>query len=82
MPSKKQMRALARLVDPLGLCTFLGKKLQYSKANCDDTFRYTRECLAQYAPDSDPEQVIALLQEMGAHCDCEVGFNICPDTGA
>jgi hypothetical protein len=77
-----QMRALSKLLDPVGLCVYLGRALDYGRKPCAHTFQHTRTFLAEYAPDSNADTVIGLLRAMGADCDCEVGYNVCPQTGA
>jgi hypothetical protein len=72
-----ELAQLNQLCDTLAMCRYLGKKLGYSTAGCDNTFRYTRAYLATYSPDVNAEEVLALLQRLGAHCDCEVGLNVC-----
>lgn len=71
----KNLKPLRRLLEIEALCYYVGEKLQYNADNCDNTFRYVREYCQQY--DADAGQVIAELERLGAHCDCETGFNIC-----
>ncbi len=80
MPNR--LKRLARMLDPLALCYGLGQASDYGRRPCDHTFTRTRALLADYAPDVDPAAYIAELAALGAHCDCEVGLNICPETGA
>jgi hypothetical protein len=75
------LRQLRQLADPAALCYDLAQILIHQGQPCDHTFRYTRAFFAHYAPDVDVEQYIGVLKEAGANCDCEVGNNICPETG-
>jgi hypothetical protein len=77
MKSPPALRHLRVLYDPVALCYGLKRILLDQGQSCDHTFRHTRAIFAQYAPDVDVDAYIALLQEMGAQCDCEVGNNIC-----
>ena len=54
------------------LFDFLDEKL--SEADCDDTFRFTREYIQRNTTDED--HVIRWLEENGGHCDCEVLDNV------
>ena len=74
-----ELAALRRIVDPLGLCRYVGKQINYSTDNCDHTFKHTRVFLAPYARRAgvELETVLDLLRGMGATCDCELGLNIC-----
>ena len=79
---RKLLARLRKLCDPLALCYHIGEALDYGRKPCAHDFRHTREFFRDYAPTADVEAIIALLVEMGVHCDCEIGFNICPETGA
>jgi hypothetical protein len=74
-----ELDRLRRIVDPLGLCRYVGKRLNYSTENCDHTFKHTSVFLAPYARRAglELETVLDLLRAMGATCDCELGLNIC-----
>ncbi len=74
-------RQLRRLYDPLALCVGL-RKLGYTVEGCDHTFRGVQAVLQRAAPDVDAAAYVAALEAGGAHCDCEVMLNLCPDTGA
>lgn len=69
---------LYNLLDPLALSTYLDKALAGLPANCDQSYRFTRAFLSIYAPDSDEEEVLRLLRELGGGCDCEVLLNVAP----
>jgi hypothetical protein len=79
MPNR--LKRLARLYDPLALCYGL-RKLGYTVAGCEHTFQGVRAVLQRAAPDVDAAAYVAALEDLGAHCDCEVMLNICPETGA
>lgn len=66
---------LRKLYDPLALCYGLTKQL--ARQPCVHDFTQTRALLAHYAPQVDADALIALVQEMGAHCDCEILNNVC-----
>jgi hypothetical protein len=74
-----ELQALARIVDPLALCARVGRRLGYNPDNCDNTSRHARAFLAPYAAHAgaDVEDVLELLRRLGAHCECEIGLNIC-----
>lgn len=72
---------LRALYDPSALCYHLAEILIHQGQECDHTFRQTRAFFARYAPDVDVKAYIALLQETGAHCDCEIGYNLCAELG-
>lgn len=50
-----------------------------SKSQCDHTFGDTRRFADQHQLDS--RQLIPWLQEHGAHCDCEVVYNVYDEFG-
>lgn len=77
-----QVTRLNQLCDTLALCRYLGKKLNYGTEGCDNTFRYTLTFLSTYSPDVDAGEVLALLESLGAHCDCEIGLNVCAEMNA
>lgn len=77
----RTLRRLGKVYDPLALCVGF-RKLGFKPETCDHTFKGVRAVLARAAPDVDADAYIKLLEEAGQHCDCEVMYNICPDTGA
>ncbi len=78
---KKQLPApfkqLRRMYDPLALCYGLSRDMHDDGQVCDHTYRLTRAYFTRYAPDVEVDRYIALLDELGGHCDCEVGLNVC-----
>ena len=79
MPAPEALAALAQIIDPSALCRFVGKRLDYSTANCDHTFKHTLAFMAPYARRAgrDPDAVLDLIRQLGADCDCEFGLNVC-----
>ncbi len=69
---------LAEILDPVALCDYIGKKTRYGK-KCDHSFKHAQAFLKEY-PSADWDQVRPLLESLGAHCDCEIGFNVCTRT--
>jgi hypothetical protein len=45
-------------------------------AACVHDFTPTRALFAHYAPPVDADAMIAMMQEIGAHCDCEIFNNV------
>lgn len=75
------LQQLRAIYNPAGLCRGLARVLVEQGQPCDHTFRHTRAFFAAYAPDVDVPAYIALLELAGAHCDCEVGHNVCARIG-
>jgi hypothetical protein len=75
------LAGLRRIYDPAALCRGLARVLVEQGQACDHTFRFTRAYFARYAPDVNVESYIAALEAAGAHCDCEVGNNLCAEMG-
>lgn len=70
------------MYDPRALCRGLVRILEEQEQACAHDFTHTRALFAHYAPDVDVAAYIALLEELGAHCDCEVTLNICTQRAA
>jgi len=68
---------LRRIYDPAALCHTLAVELLDHGKQCDHTFTITRASFAYYAPDVNVDPYIQILEELGAHCDCEVAYNVC-----
>ena len=69
--------AFAQVVDRSALCGYLGRKLDYSPANCDHTFRYVRAYLGDHPPESGADAALAMLLSLGVACDCGYAMNLC-----
>ncbi len=76
MPAPEALTALARIVNPSALCRVVGKRQDYSTANCDHTFTHTLAFMAPYARRAgrDPEAVLDLIRQLGAGSACEFGL--------
>lgn len=83
MPNKRTpqpltpLARLRRMYAPSALCYHLGEILLVQQQPCAHDFAHTRAFFAHYAPDVDVDAYIGVLQELGAHCDCEIGHNVC-----
>lgn len=75
---RRVLRHLRALYDPQALCFGLQKILLEQQQPCAHDFTHTRALFARYAPDIDVPAYLALLGDLGAHCDCEVIQNVCP----
>ena len=62
---------LSELTDLIGLRTYIIKKTPRGKSSEPDPWAHTRAALATYAPKTNPEEVIALFEQAGAHNDIE-----------
>lgn len=72
----------AKGVPSEGLCAYLARRLLEPGAEpCKHDFKHTRDYVTSYRGIADPEPVLALLEEAGAVCDCEVGYNFCAEIG-
>jgi glutaredoxin 3 len=67
----------ARIVDRSALCGYLGRKLDYSPANCDHTFRHVDAYLGAHPPAQGPDAARAMLRSLGVVCDCGYAMNLC-----
>jgi len=76
-PKPPALKQLRRLYDPLALCSALARALIDQGRPCDHSYQHTRAFFARYAPDVDVDRYIALLADLGGHCDCEIGLNVC-----
>jgi len=75
------LQRLRAVYDPSGVCRGLARALVEQGHVCDHSFRFTRAYLADYAPDVNADQYVALLDQAGYHCDCEAGYNLCSKLG-
>lgn len=59
------------------LFEYLEEQLEY--ADCDHTLRYTEQWLEENVSQDLIEDVVAEINHMGGHCDCEVLLNCYED---
>jgi hypothetical protein len=62
---------LSLLCDLVGLEAQIEHKTKYGKRPGPEPWTYTREYLAYYAEQTDPEEVIGLFESVGCHNDIE-----------
>ncbi len=69
--ARSMIMQLSILLDPVGLTTHIIEESKYGRRKHPrkDPWGYTRDFMAVYAPESDPEAVIKLFMGMGAHED-------------
>jgi hypothetical protein len=78
---RKRLKKLAALYDPAAICYGLAEVLIEQQQPCKHDYSIVRSQLAEYAPDVDADAVVAELEALGYHCDCEVGYNLCAELG-
>ncbi len=64
---------LSQMLDLVGLTTYVGDKTKYGRKAGREAWQYTREYMAVYAKESDPDEVIRIFESVGAHNDIEAG---------
>lgn len=62
---------LSKLLDAVGLYTHIIEESKYGKRKHPDgdPWGYTRDGVRLYAPDTDPDEVVRIFEEVGAHDD-------------
>ena len=76
MSNKELYQQLSLLLDPVGLCSYLGEKTRYGKKPSKG-FTVLHAYLKSYAPQADVQEVERLLNELGCYDDVEIGLNLC-----
>jgi hypothetical protein len=71
--ARRLIMQLSQLLDLVGLTTYVGDKTKYGRKPGRSEWQYTREYMAIYAKESDPEEVIRLFEQVGASSDIEAG---------
>jgi len=74
-PTQEEVRStimqLSQLLDLVGLEAYIEKRTDWGRRPGVEPWQYTRAALAEYAPGTDPEQVIQLFQGVGVGSDVE-----------
>jgi hypothetical protein len=72
MQQQQLIERLAAMLDLIGLAGYIGKATKWgARPSPGDAWQHTRRYLAQYATETRPEDVIALLQQAGANSDIQ-----------
>jgi hypothetical protein len=64
------IKRLSLLCDLIGLATYIGETTEWGETG-GETWEHTRAFLAEYAPKTNADDVIALLEQAGAHSDIQ-----------